>query len=863
MPLGLFLQDKGLGSLSCHQNDLLMGIKACRLAFSYRIKASGLYPATTAQQTFIPLLTLLLLVLACWNVRSLGIHTDLQSSSPRKSAVIDLELTRLGISACALSETWLTGSGSIREANFSFFWSGYPDNARPMHGVGLAIQNSLLPCIEQPGSISPRLMSMRIRLSSGFVTVISAYAPTLMAEPVEKDEFYQQLDDTLLSIAAGDSIVLAGDFNARTGSDYRSWSGVIGPHGLGNMNDNGQRLLEYCASHDLCLTSTFFAGSPRSKATWMHPRSHRWHQLDHIIMTRKRQLGDVKHCRSMHSTDCNTDHALVRCKLRMQPKKFHQAHPRPSPAVDTTATLDFMRVTKFQELLTDQFSSSPTPNSPGPAWSRLKSTVTDCTLTARFTPALHRLCFVLPRVMLTLNTNCYWSGLSARIQHCADSGDLRGLYNGIKEAIGPTPKKSAPLLSASGEILTDPSAQLDRWAHHYSYLYANDAEVIPDALTSLPHFSTLHELDSDITLDAMKHAISGLKNNKSPGADGIPPEVLKCGGVALTTELFNVFLLCWHSHWLPQDLKDANIITIYKNKGNRQDCNNYRGISQLSIAGKIFARVLLPRLQVIANRILPESQCGFRSSRSTVDMVFSLRQLQEKCVEQQRPLYVVLLTWRRPLTLSVVQACSPSWSSWGAQTRCSSLWDSTTTCKPRSNSTAPNLRSSRSTVVSSRVVCSFPPCLGSSFRLFSIVLFLTLLVFCSILAAQGSSSTSLVSVPGLKSDVSLFENSCMQMMLLLSPTVKQSSNPCAVPLPKPAQACTGRMMAESPRTSSMANLLKPPRPRADPDCDIRMSWNAISPLLAYQTQLGSQLPATVLDGVLLFTTVSLLLPNCT
>ena len=52
---------------------------------------------------------------------------------------------------------------------------------------------------------------------------------------MEKDEFYQQLDDTLFSIAAGDSIVLAGDFNARTGSDYRSWSGVIGPHGEGRI----------------------------------------------------------------------------------------------------------------------------------------------------------------------------------------------------------------------------------------------------------------------------------------------------------------------------------------------------------------------------------------------------------------------------------------------------------------------------------------------------------------------------------------------------------------------------------------------------------------------------------------------------
>ena len=42
------------------------------------------------------------------------------------------------------------------------------------------------------------------------------------------------------------------------------------------------------------------------------------------------------------------------------------------------------------------------------------------------------------------------------------------MYNGIKEAIGPAPKKSAPLLSASGEILTDPPAQLDRWAEHYA-----------------------------------------------------------------------------------------------------------------------------------------------------------------------------------------------------------------------------------------------------------------------------------------------------------------------------------------------------------------------------------------------------------
>ncbi len=70
------------------------------------------------------------------------------------------------------------------------------------------------------------------------------------------------------------------------------------------------------------------------------------------------------------------------------------------------------------------------------------------------------------------------------------------------------------------------------------------------------------------------------------------------------------------------------------------DCNSYRGISLLSIVGKVFARGLLARLQGLVARVYPESQCGFRAGRSTIDMVFSVRQLQEKCREQNKPLYL-------------------------------------------------------------------------------------------------------------------------------------------------------------------------------------------------------------------------------
>jgi len=97
--------------------------------------------------------------IACWNVRSLSVHNDCDSHSPRKSALIDLELARLSIDICALSETWLTETGSIREGYYTFFWSGYPDGSRPRHGSGFAVRNSLLPCLENPVAVSPRLMT--------------------------------------------------------------------------------------------------------------------------------------------------------------------------------------------------------------------------------------------------------------------------------------------------------------------------------------------------------------------------------------------------------------------------------------------------------------------------------------------------------------------------------------------------------------------------------------------------------------------------------------------------------------------------------------------------------------------------------
>ena len=100
-----------------------------------------------------------------------------------------------------------------------------------------------------------------------------------------------------------------------------------------------------------------------------------------------------------------------------------------------------------------------------------------------------------------------------------------------------------------------------------------------------------------------------------------------------------LLVCCWEQSKLPSDLCDAIIDTLYKNKGEKSDCSNYREFSLLSIAGKILNR-LVP---TITEDDLPETQCGFRANRSITDMVFVLRKFEEKYRDQNKGLYIAFV----------------------------------------------------------------------------------------------------------------------------------------------------------------------------------------------------------------------------
>ena len=164
---------------------------------------------------------------------------------------------------------------------------------------------------------------MRLPLEKDvYATIISVYAPTKTDPEENKEEFYSQLRVVLSKVPAKDKLILTGDFNARVGRDSVKWPGVLGPHGIGYCNSNGELLLDLCSENDLVVTNTLFKQKEQQKTTWMQPHSKHWHLLDYVI-TKRKDLNDVLNTRVMRGADCSTDHQMLRSTIAFSIRKKH------------------------------------------------------------------------------------------------------------------------------------------------------------------------------------------------------------------------------------------------------------------------------------------------------------------------------------------------------------------------------------------------------------------------------------------------------------------------------------------------------------------------------------------------------------
>ena len=229
----------------------------------------------------------------------------------------------------------------------------------------------------------------------------------------------------------------------------------------------------------------------------------------------------------------------------------------------------------------------------------------------------------------------WWKQKAEEIQVASDCNNTKLLYKLLREAYGPRVSTVVLMRSKSGnELFRNPTDILGRWREYFNELLNQPSQFDYDFVRAMPTYPVKLSMADLPTFQEVVKAIKMLNCGKSPGMDGIYAEILKCGGNRFLERLHDLFKIIWMDVIVPQDWKDAVILILYKGKGPKDVCGNSRGIAMLSVIGKAFSRIMLDRLLLIVNEVLTESQYGFRTGRSTVDMIFSARQLQEKCVEQ-------------------------------------------------------------------------------------------------------------------------------------------------------------------------------------------------------------------------------------
>ncbi|KAJ3650014.1 hypothetical protein Zmor_021727 [Zophobas morio] len=139
------------------------------------------------------------------------------------------------------------------------------------------------------------------------------------------------------------------------------------------------------------------------------------------------------------------------------------------------------------------------------------------------------------------------------------------------------------------------------------------------------------EREAEIRVEEVGKQVGRLKRGKAPRRDGLVNEVWIFGTDGMIERLSELMDDVWTGKGFPREWRVGQIYRIHK-KGSKEKVENYRGITLLNTAYKLYPMVLNERLVTEMNekRILPENQAGFRRGRGAMDNVYILHHLIEK-----------------------------------------------------------------------------------------------------------------------------------------------------------------------------------------------------------------------------------------
>ena len=120
--------------------------------------------------------------------------------------------------------------------------------------------------------------------------------------------------------------------------------------------------------------------------------------------------------------------------------------------------------------------------------------------------------------------------------------------------------------------------------------------------------------------------MKNFKNGKCLGTDLLHSEHLKYNNC--TRFIVYVMLLLttiWTTFIIPSTWLKSSITCLFKNNGSRSEAENYRGLSIMLTCPKVLSSLIISRIRNVYDKLIMNSQFGFRANRSTTDAIFVLQ----------------------------------------------------------------------------------------------------------------------------------------------------------------------------------------------------------------------------------------------
>ena len=567
--------------------------------------------------------------IGAWNVRTLW------ETSRLAQAIREMERYKLGI--LGISECRWTGAGKLISQGHTIVYSGHDSDHQG--GVALIIDKQISKTLLEWQSVNERIIVARFNSRHTKMTVIQTYAPTNPAEEEVKIKFYDDLQRVINKVPPHDVLIVMGDLNAKVGRDNTGYERNMGKFGRGERNENGEKFLDFCVNNDLAIGGTLFNHLDIHTLTWRSNDRRTINQIDHLAINGKwrSSLLDV---RAHRGADMSSDHYMIIAKIRLKlkaPKKEDKMIKRfdttklKTPEILQEFKIELRNRYQVLQLLEDGSGEyqEDDDNAINRKWNKIRDLYQETAkevigyrksnqkewlsqdtwekieerrmIREQLLPVhdderrhdLERLYQSKDREVkrsARKDKRKYISDLAGEAEDAARMGNNAQLYKITKKLCGKNLCKNKPVKDKEGNILTSEEEQAERWSTHFQEtLNQPDPEeeaLIDDAQEEL-NINT-----NPPTRAEVKMALKNLKKNKAPGIDSIQAELMQAD-LELSTDIFEEFMQqIWETEKIPEDWSRGMIIKIPK-KGDLSVCDNWRGITLLSVPSKIIYKIIL------------------------------------------------------------------------------------------------------------------------------------------------------------------------------------------------------------------------------------------------------------------------------